>query len=507
MVLILRPRGHRATPLYGGDVSLVLDGRTQVRKLIEVEVTALSPELLTPFVSEERRDAIMTASQTVSRVLSGRSVININSTAQGGGVAELVQGLSGYAKGAGVESRWLVIDGDAEFFRITKRIHNNLHGEAGDGGPLGEAERAHYEQVMAENATAIAPQVRTGDIVILHDPQTAGLTEALLLVGARVIWRSHIGHERHDAPVSVGWDFLRRYIEQADFCIFSLAEYVPSYLDPAAVRVINPSIDPSSAKNAEISGDTAQDILAQVGLLDVAAPSVPPQFRREDGSYAPLMHGVEAVTEGALPRLDDPVVAQIARWDTLKDMSGVMRAFAGMENAPANAHLFLVGPTTNGVADDPEAAGVLDECSAEWRRLPDGIRHRVHLVSVPMDDREENAAIINGIQRHAAVIVQKSLAEGFGLTVTEAMWKGKPVIASGVGGIRSQIVDGESGILLPDATDVAACGRAIQSLLVNPELAGRLGAAARERAREFFLPDRHLLQYAELILQTIPEAV
>ena len=112
-------------------MSLVLDGRTQVRKLIEVEVTALSPELLTPFVSEERRDAIMTASQTVSRVLSGRSVININSTAQGGGVAELVQGLSGYAKGAGVESRWLVIDGDAEFFRITKRIHNNLHGEAG----------------------------------------------------------------------------------------------------------------------------------------------------------------------------------------------------------------------------------------------------------------------------------------------------------------------------------------------------------------------------------------
>ena len=486
-------------------MSLALNGRVRVRKITEVEVSTRSLDLLTPYVSEERRRAIAGASQTVGSLLNGRSVININSTAQGGGVAELVQGLCGYAKGAGVHSRWLVIDGDAEFFRITKRIHNNLHGEAGDGGPLGEAERAHYERVLAENATAIAPQVRIGDIVILHDPQTAGLAEAMLQAGARVIWRSHIGHERHDAIVSGAWEFLRPYVQQADFCIFSLAEYAPAWLDSSALRVINPSIDPSSAKNEEFSSDVARDILTQVGLLDGVTSSTP-QFRREDGSFASVMRRVELVSEGALPCSDDPIVAQIARWDTLKDMSGVMRAFAGIADAPANAHLFLVGPTTNGVADDPEAGHVLDECASEWRALPEQIRRRIHLVSVPMDDREENAAIINAIQRHAAVIVQKSLAEGFGLTVTEAMWKGKPVIASGVGGIRSQIVDGESGILLPDATDVAACGRAIRDLLANPERAARLGVAARERAREMFLPDRHLLQYAELILQAIPEA-
>ena len=129
-------------------------------------------------------------SQTVSHALQGRAVVNVNSTARGGGVAELVQGLCGYAKGAGVESRWLVIDGDSEFFRITKRIHNNLHGELGDGGPLGEAERVHYERVLAENADNISAQLRTGDIVILHDPQTAGLAAAMLQAGARVIWRS-----------------------------------------------------------------------------------------------------------------------------------------------------------------------------------------------------------------------------------------------------------------------------------------------------------------------------
>ena len=474
-------------------------------KVLEVEVPPRSPDLLIPFVNKRRGSALAEAAQTVSHALQGRAVININSTARGGGVAELVQGLCGYAKGAGVESRWLVIDGDSEFFRITKRIHNNLHGEKGDGGPLGEAERGHYERVLAENVAAISAQVRTGDIVILHDPQTAGLAAAMLQAGARVIWRSHIGHERHDELVNAAWEFLRPYIQQADFCIFSLAEYAPAWLDSAAVRVINPSIDPSSAKNEALGLDAARDILAQVGLLD-AAPVTAPSFRREDGSQAPFMHRVEALTDGALPRPDDPVVVQIARWDALKDMAGVMRAFTGMEHVPADAHLFLVGPSTSGVADDPEAGLVLAECTAEWRALPDAIRRRVHLVSVPMDDREENAAIINAIQSHATVIVQKSLAEGFGLTVTEAMWKGKPIVASAVGGIRQQIIDGQSGILLPDPLDVAACGQAIGKLLTNPTWAAELGAAARERARELFLPDRHLLQYAQLILETMPEA-
>ncbi len=472
---------------------------------MEVEVPPRSLDLLVPFVSKERRSAIADAAETVSRALRGRAVINVNSTARGGGVAELVQGLCGYAKGAGVDSRWLVINGDSEFFRITKRIHNNLHGEAGDGGPLGETERAHYEQVLARNAANIAAQVRSGDIVILHDPQTAGMAGELLRAGARVIWRSHIGHEQHDALVAGAWEFLRPYVEQADLCIFSLPEYVPPWLDPACVRVINPSIDPASPKNTDIS-NSAVDILVKAGLLNGPIPITPPRFSRDDGTLGTFAHHVEAVTEGALPRPQDPTVVQVARWDSLKDMAGVMRSFAGMADAPRNAHLWLVGPAVSGVADDPEAQMVLEECTAEWRSLPDDIRRRVHLVSVPMDDREENAAVINAIQSHATVIVQKSLAEGFGLTVTEAMWKGKPIVASAVGGIRQQVIDGETGILLPDASDVEACGRAIRDLLMNPEKAAQMGAAARERTRDLFLPDRHLLQYAELILESMPEA-
>lgn len=464
-----------------------------------------SLDLLAPFVSKQRRSAIAEAAQTVSQALQGRTVININSTARGGGVAELVQGLCGYAKGAGVDSRWLVIDGDSEFFRITKRIHNNLHGEAGDGGPLGETERSHYEQVLAQNAAAISAQIRTGDIVILHDPQTAGMAEELLQAGARVIWRSHIGHEQHDSLVTRAWEFLRPYVQQADMCIFSLPEYAPVWLDPAAIRIINPSIDPASPKNTNIS-NSAVDILVTVGLLDGPPPSAPPQFPRDDGASGTIVHRVEAITEGVIPHPEDPVVAQIARWDKLKDMTGVMRAFVQMADAPPNTHLWLVGPAASGVADDPEAHRVFEDCSAEWRALPEDIRQRVHLISVPMEDREENAAVINAIQSHAAVIVQKSLAEGFGLTVTEAMWKGKPVVASAVGGIRQQVINGQSGILLPNPSDEAACGQAIRNLLANAAWAAELGSAAKERARELFLPDRHLLQYAELILDTMPEA-
>ena len=478
---------------------------TQLGKIIEVEAQPRSLDLLNPFVSDKRRREIEETARTVSAALHGRTVFSVNSTARGGGVAELLQGLCGYANGAGVDSRWLVISGDSEFFRITKRIHNNLHGEAGDGGPLGDAEREHYERVMAANADGIASHVRPGDIVILHDPQTAGMAEALLRAGVRVLWRSHIGHEKHDDLVTHAWEFLRPYIQHADISIFSLQEYAPSWLDPASIRIINPSIDPASPKNMAIS-DRASDILTTVGLLHGPVPSTTPTFQRDDGSFAPFERRVGLVSEGALPRPDDPVVVQIARWDRLKDMVGVMRSFAGMADAPENAHLWLVGPAVSGVADDPEAQKVLEDCTADWRGLPDAIRRRVHLASVPMDDREENAAIINAIQSHATVVVQKSLAEGFGLTVTEAMWKGKAVVASDVGGIRQQIIDGVSGILLPDPTDDVACGRAIRDLLVDVTRAERLGAAAKERARQLFLPDRHLLQYAKLILETIPDA-
>jgi trehalose synthase len=180
-------------------------------------------------------------------------------------------------------------------------------------------------------------------------------------------------------------------------------------------------------------------------------------------------------------------------------MIGVMRGFVRYLEGSAKSHLVLAGPDIRGVADDPEGKEVLEECIVAWRNLPETKRSRVHLVCLPMANIEENAAMVNALQRHAAVIVQKSLHEGFGLTVTEAMWKGRSIVASAVGGIQDQIVDGKHGLLLKDPTDLEALGNALQRLLPDPAFARRLGRNARRRAIANFLVPRHLMQYAELL--------
>jgi trehalose synthase len=191
-------------------------------------------------------------------------------------------------------------------------------------------------------------------------------------------------------------------------------------------------------------------------------------------------------------------VVQVSRWDRLKDMPGVIVGFTRAP-APDDVHLMLVGPDVSGVTDDPEGAEVLAECRQLWTDLPPRLRERVHLASVPMADVELNATIVNAVQQHAAVVVQKSLAEGFGLTVTEAMWKARPVLASAVGGILDQISDGRDGVLVRDPRDLDAFAGALGGLLADPPHAQRLGAAARETVRSRFLGDRHLEQYVELV--------
>ena len=196
-----------------------------------------------------------------------------------------------------------------------------------------------------------------------------------------------------------------------------------------------------------------------------------------------------------MPRL----ILQVSRWDRLKDMAGVLTGFVTMAaDGPDDAHLMLAGPDVSGVTDDPEGADVLAECRARWRTVPESIRGRVHLASIPMDDVDENAIIINALQRHAYLVVQKSLVEGFGLTVTEAMWKARPMIASRVGGIQDQIVHERDGLLLDDPYDLDALAAAMTRLLDDRELADRLGAAGRARVHDQFLGDRHLAQYVDL---------
>jgi trehalose synthase len=222
-------------------------------------------------------------------------------------------------------------------------------------------------------------------------------------------------------------DFLRPYLAPAHGFVFTRRQYVPPWIPPEQAWITPPSIDPFSAKNQQLDAATVQAILATIGALDGEPPQTPGRFTRCDGTTGEVTRA-GLVTGDGRPGPADPVVVQVSRWDRLKDMSGVMRGFAEHVMPGGAGYLMLLGPMIE-VADDPEGAIVLAECLTQWRDLPAAARARVLLVTLPLDDVEENAAMVNAIQRHAQVIVQKSLAEGFGLTVAEGMWKRRPVSA------------------------------------------------------------------------------
>jgi trehalose synthase len=474
---------------------------TTAAGLQEVEVEAIDVARLEPLVGAERMARFEDIADVAQAALDGRGVLNINSTASGGGVAEMLQTLLAYARGAGVNARWLVIEGDHEFFAITKRIHNGLYGSPGDGGELGSSERQHYEDVLRRNADRLQSLVRPGDIAVVHDPQPAGLSGALAALGAHVVWRCHVGVDVPNEWSDRSWAFLRPYIEDVDAYIFSRAEFAPSWAEHERTAVIPPSLDPFGAKNEPMSRRNAQLALRFAGLLDGDGSPPPVPFRRRDGSPGHITRHAEVIRSGPAPAVDAPLVVQASRWDWMKDMAGVMEAFAQEVDPSFGAHLVLAGPSVTGVADDPEATLVFEDCVTRWRALPPPERDRVHLAAMPMADNDEQASMINALQRHAAVVVQKSIAEGFGLTVTEAMWKARPVVATAVGGIVSQISDGVHGLLVDDPHDLATFGAAINELLADRPRADDLGRSARLRVTTEFLADRHLEQYAMLFGQ------
>jgi trehalose synthase len=435
-----------------------------------------------------------------AEALRGRVLWNVNSTARGGGVAEMMASQIGYAREAGADARWMVIAGTPDFFAITKRIHNRIHADPGDGGPLGAPEHRVYERVLRANAAELAAVVRRGDVVMLHDPQVAGLAPPLRRRGAIVVWRCHIGHEDLGHPlVEEGWEFLRPYLEHVHAAVFSRAQYVPAFCRDAPTAVIRPAIDPFSPKNQEMDPEIVRAILVRAGLVEGPDGTVC-SFLRDDGSPGRVDRGADILRVGRAPDVATPLVVQISRWDRLKDHAGVMDGFVRLEEQEAaGANLVLAGPSVTGVADDPDGPAVLAELTAAWRALPHDSRRRVQIASLPMVDPGENAAIVNALQRHAAVVVQKSLAEGFGLTVTEAMWKGRAVVASAVGGIVDQIDDGMDGLLLDDPTDRAGLAAALRRLLGDPVEARALGAAGREHVRAYSLGIRLLADYARLL--------
>jgi trehalose synthase len=472
-----------------------------VTRLREVDVQALDAARLEPLIGPERMARYEAIAEATQALLARRVVFNVNSTATGGGVAEMLQTLLAYGRGAGLDARWLVIEGDAAFFAITKRIHNGLYGSPGDGGELGETERRHYEEVARLNAEALLALVRPGDVVLVHDPQPAGLVPALRRAGATVVWRCHVGVDEPNEWSERSWAFLRPYLEDVDALVFSRRAFAPAWADANRVHVIPPSIDPFSAKNEPISHRNVRLILGYAGLIGGGnePPAVP--FTRRDGSPGRINRRVDVLQTGPPPSPDAPLVVQVSRWDRMKDMPGVMAGFAEHVDPSFGAHLLLAGPAVTGVADDPEAAEVLEECMALWRELPLAARGRVHLACTPMADADEAASIVNALQRHATVVVQKSVAEGFGLTVAEAMWKSRPIVASAVGGIVDQVVDGEHGLLVDDPRDLYSFGGAVEALLRDRGEAERLGANARARAGAEFLGDRHLEQYGRLLRQ------
>lgn len=433
-------------------------------------------------------------------VLAGRVVWHVN-TARGGGVAEMMGPLIGGARDAGADVRWLVIAGDPAFFQVTKRLHNMLHGDRGDGGSLGDEERRAYERVLDDNAVELQALVRPGDLVVLHDPQTARLVPVMRAAGAVVVWRCHIGNDDLRHPlVRAAWAFLEGDLRAAHATVFSRAAYVPPCCDRGRSRVIRPAIDPFSPKNQELAADVARAILVHVGLVE-GPDGTAPLFHRDDGSPGRVDRGGDIMRVGRAPDWTCPLVVQVSRWDRLKDHVGVMRGFARLGPAEsADARLVLAGPAVTGVANDPEGPSVLAELTRAWRALPHERRRRVQIAALPMADPSENAAIVNALQRHAAVIVQKSIQEGFGLTVTEAMWKGRPVVASAVGGIADQVEDGRHGVLLDDPRDLDAFAGAVRGLLADRGRAEQLGRAGRERVRREFLGMRQLADYAELVV-------
>ena len=465
----------------------------------EIDVPQLDPGRFESVLeAEPSRRFAHRLNQAADR-LAGRRLWHVNSTEEGGGVAEMLHFLLGYLAGAGIDTHWMVLEGNEEFFEVTKRLHHLLHGRPGDGRGMDQTVRGIYEQTQKEALAELQRRVGPGDVVVLHDPQTVGLAPELKRLGATVVWSCHVGIDQPNDLARAAWDFLRPYVQAADAYVFSRAAYCWEVLDRQRMAVIPPCIDAFAPKNQPLTPPTVSAILQAAGILDAHEGNLPaPMFRHLDGSPGRVVGRAEMIQDEPIPP-GVPIVLQVSRWDPLKDPLGVLQGFIRHVPDRLGAHLILAGPVATSVSDDPESQQVLRQVRRAAATLPAGARAHLHLACLPMDDLEENGAMVNALQRRADVIVQKSLAEGFGLTVAEAMWKARPVLASRVGGIQDQIIHGRSGLLLDDPSDLAAFGRATATLLEDRERAARLGREAHRRVRQDYLAPRRLTQELDLI--------
>jgi trehalose synthase len=370
--------------------------------------------------------------------LGPRRLVNINSTKAGGGVAEILNRTVPLFNQLGLDTQWEVIQGDEEFFEITKGMHNALQGLKVNLTP---EMVEHYQEVNRENARKFTWEA---DFVVIHDPQPAYLITDLRPRAKKWIWRCHIDASRPHLPV---WRMLREVVQQYDASVFSMDRFAQNLPHPQ--YLIHPSIDPLSEKNRELAPAEIQAVLNRLGLVP-----------------------------------DKPIVLQVSRFDTFKDPLGVIQAFRLVQRHTPCQLILAGGEAT----DDPEGA----EVYAKVMAAADGDKD-IHVLMLPANAHHD----INALQRAADIIVQKSTREGFGLTVTEAMWKGKPVVGGAVGGIVLQLQDYSTGFLVHSPE---GCAFRIRYLLHHPELARRMGHLAKEFVRNRFLITRTMRDYLTLMI-------
>jgi len=376
----------------------------------------------------------------LARHLRGKAIQNINSTSVGGGVAEILSRMVPLLQQIGVDARWDVIKGDEKFFIVTKKFHNALHGVPVE---ISGEELEMFLEVNRQNAE----QMSFGDIVFVHDPQPIGLVEKRKTLGGQWLWRCHIDFSRPDRKV---WEFLKTYITQYDAAVFSAPAFARTL--PISQVLISPSIDPLSEKNRALPEASVEEVFQRFHI---------------DRSR--------------------PVVSQISRFDYLKDPLGVIKAYR-IARRRVDCQLVLAG---GGATDDPEGPAIMQQVQEEAEKDKD-----IRVIFLPPGSDFE----INALQSGSTVVLQKSLREGFGLTVAEALWKGRPVIASAVGGIPLQIAHKYSGIL---THSIEGTAHWIKQLINEPAYARKLGENGREHIKNNFLITRHIKDYLLLFLSTV----
>lgn len=431
---------------------------------------------------------------------TGRSVLMLSSTARGGGVAEMLPRIVQILNELGISTQWAVMGTEhAEFFRFTKRLHNLIHGE---GDPVISAdERQIYERVSQEIADEVRPHLTPEDILLVHDPQPMGVGAMLRKeVGVEAIWRCHIGLDADLPATQAAWSFLSSYAESYDHSVFSAPEYIPKYLAGRA-SVIHPGIDPLSHKNRGLAPHKLTGILCDAGLANEYGPLLTPPFEQR----AQRLQGDGTLGSATLPDeiglLYRPVIAQISRWDRLKGFGPLMAGFVQLKEKLRDGNrltprdrrrlelvrLVLAGPDPGSVQDDPESGEVFEQLRQDYVALMPELQRDIAVLCLPLASRKNNELMVNAIQRCATIVVQNSLREGFGLTATEAMWKGTPVMGSEACGLRQQIRDGIDGRLIHDPQDPREIANTLEEMLADETAQERWSRNAQKRVFTEFL--------------------